>query len=104
MRTLYSAQRDGSLIKWNIETLKKIKQFEYGHSDWISQILFDKKETKIYSSGGDCKVIEWDPERGAIIQRFTSDNIGKLYSIHLSTCNRYLYAGDAIGLIIVWNI
>lgn len=38
------------------------RTFDSGHSDWISQIIFDKPEKKIYSAGGDAQVLEWDVE------------------------------------------
>lgn len=53
MRVVYSGQRDGRITKWSVDSHQAIKNFDMGHSEWISQILIDKSEKRLYSAGGD---------------------------------------------------
>jgi hypothetical protein len=53
MKCIYTATREGRVASWNVDSYTLEKNFENGHSGWISQIFMNRKDNKLYTSGGD---------------------------------------------------
>ncbi len=84
MKFIYTASRDGKVARWNVDNYLLDKNFENGHSGWISQIVINKKESWLFTCGGDNLIIEWDCVTGTIIQRLSSEFMKQIYSLALS--------------------
>lgn len=99
-----SCSNDGTIIRWDLETEKRIGKKLKKHNDWVTEIKI-VGDDKFVSYGHDNIVYIWDMFSGEAyrIKENSIDWIlcGEIYS---KFEDDWLVTGDASGAVILWNI
>lgn len=91
----------GSIIIWDINSGKYIKEFE-GHTSDVIYVRFLHDGTKIISS---CcyNICLWEYQTGKCLQTIPISKL-KIICLNVSQCEKYIISGSLDGLIRIWNI
>ena len=102
---LYTSDNNGDLHCFEIETRKKIKTRLKLHDGGIYAMDITKDEKKIFTTGFDRVLKEWDLKRMKLIKDYSYiHKSGVIKSIFITKNNRYMLTTDTDGIIKKWNI
>jgi WD40 repeat protein len=101
-RRAVSVARDGELIEWNLENLKR--RSRHGHRNSVAVIVFNSENSyEVFSNNEGEDVIVWglDTEQGP---RSLKGHVSTVSAFAVTADGRHVVSGSKDGKIIIWDL